>query len=71
MQEYLQEFSVLYGVHRRGERYPEHKFDDAIRIESHNDVLCTSNAQIRDYIDKCYQQNPETSEVMYLYVSIP
>ena len=60
---------LKHGVHRRGERYPEHDFS---YIQKHNirnpkNVVACSNLDVREQIDRAYEKNPGASEAHYFY----
>lgn len=60
---------VKHGVHRRGERYPEHDFEYVVKYGVTSNVVACSNLDIKEQIDRAYEKSPGASEVHYFYLS--
>ena len=60
---------IKHGVHRRGERYPEHDFEYVVKygVTSKGNAIACSNLDIKEQIDRAYEKSPGASEVHYFY----
>lgn len=60
---------VKHGIHRRGERYPEHDFSYVTKhgVTSRGNTVATCNLDVKEQIDRAYERSPGASEVHYFY----